>query len=211
MSPCSSGVRPGGRSWARKAGAILDWPTAPDDEPPVMIGEDLVMTHPAEAERGVYMPVQIYPMFETVPGSSNGRTPDVGAMPNMLQRVLQEDAVARNLVYHQLRCTIEPADLVQNVQTRVTLQVENPSEANLGQVLLHVRGPRTGLEINPDRVDLTLNSHTVLTVDLSMAALREGDFAVEVLILQQNTEVPSSSLPVHHLWIHASRPRGTSS
>jgi acetyl-CoA C-acetyltransferase len=71
----------GGEAWrtrsrARKAGAILDWPTAPDDEPPVMIGEDLVMTHPAEAERGVYMPVQIYPMFETAVRAAKGRTPD---------------------------------------------------------------------------------------------------------------------------------------
>ena len=71
----------GGEAWrtrsrARKAGAILDWPKAPDDEPPVMIGEDLVMTHPAEAERGVYMPVQIYPMFETAIRAAKGRTPD---------------------------------------------------------------------------------------------------------------------------------------
>ena len=71
----------GGEAWrtrmrARKAGAILDWPKAPDDEPPVMIGEDLDMTHPAEAERGVYLPVQIYPMFETAIRAAAGRDPD---------------------------------------------------------------------------------------------------------------------------------------
>jgi acetyl-CoA C-acetyltransferase len=42
----------------------------------VMIGADLDMTHPAEAERGIYLPVQIYPMFETAIRAAAGRTPD---------------------------------------------------------------------------------------------------------------------------------------
>ena len=41
-----------------------------------MIGGDLDMTHPAEAERGVYLPVQIYPMFETAIRAAAGRDPD---------------------------------------------------------------------------------------------------------------------------------------
>ena len=71
----------GGEAWrtrmrARKLDATLDWPTAPEDQPPVMIGGDLDMTHPAEAERGVYLPVQIYPMFETAIRAAAGRGPD---------------------------------------------------------------------------------------------------------------------------------------
>ncbi len=71
----------GGEAWrtrmrARRTGAILDWPKAPDDQPPVMLGGDLDMTHPAEAERGVYLPVQIYPMFETAIRAAAGRDPD---------------------------------------------------------------------------------------------------------------------------------------
>ena len=51
----------GGEAWrtrmrARKTGAILDWAKAPDDVPPVMLGDELDMTHPAESERGVYLP-----------------------------------------------------------------------------------------------------------------------------------------------------------
>ena len=34
------------------------------------------MTHPAEAERGVYLPVQIYPMFETAIRAAAGRDPE---------------------------------------------------------------------------------------------------------------------------------------
>jgi acetyl-CoA C-acetyltransferase len=73
-------VLAGGEAWrtrmrARKHNAILEWPKAPDDQPPVMIGDDLDMTHPAEAERGVYLPVQIYPMFETAIRAAAGREP----------------------------------------------------------------------------------------------------------------------------------------
>ena len=71
----------GGEAWrtrtrARRDGIALEWSTAPDDEAPVMIGGDLDMTHPAEAERGVYLPVQIYPMFETAIRAAAGRAPD---------------------------------------------------------------------------------------------------------------------------------------
>ena len=71
----------GGEAWrtrmrARKEGAILDWGKAPDDQPPVPMGKELEMTHPAEAERGIYMPVQIYPMFETALRAAAGRSPD---------------------------------------------------------------------------------------------------------------------------------------
>jgi acetyl-CoA C-acetyltransferase len=71
----------GGEAWrtrmrARRAGATLEWPKAPDDHPPVMIGADLDMSHPAEAERGIYLPVQIYPMFETAIRADSGRSPD---------------------------------------------------------------------------------------------------------------------------------------
>ena len=69
-----SAARRGGRGCGpASSGAILDWPKAPDDQPPVMIGGDLDMTHPAEAERGVYLPVQIYPMFETAIRAAAGR------------------------------------------------------------------------------------------------------------------------------------------
>jgi acetyl-CoA C-acetyltransferase len=71
----------GGEAWrtrmrARRTGATLEWPTAPDDRPPVPIGGELDMSHPAETERGVYLPVQIYPMFETALRAVAGRPPE---------------------------------------------------------------------------------------------------------------------------------------
>jgi acetyl-CoA C-acetyltransferase len=61
----------GGESWrtrmrARRSDATLPWPVVPDDvSPGRVLGEEFVMNHPAELERGIVMPVQVYPMFET--------------------------------------------------------------------------------------------------------------------------------------------------
>lgn len=70
----------GGEAWrtrmkARKLGVELDWPSAPEDDHPRLMGEDLEMNHPYERARGVYMPVQVYPMFETAIRAKAGRTP----------------------------------------------------------------------------------------------------------------------------------------
>jgi acetyl-CoA C-acetyltransferase len=59
---------------ARKQGVRLDWPKADDDDRPIRIGTELDMSHPAERELGIVMPVQIYPMFETALRAAAGRT-----------------------------------------------------------------------------------------------------------------------------------------
>jgi acetyl-CoA C-acetyltransferase len=71
----------GGEAWrtrmrARRAGVVLDWQKAPEDAPPTLTGKDLVMNSPAEIERGVGMPVQVYPMFETAIRAAAGRGVD---------------------------------------------------------------------------------------------------------------------------------------
>lgn len=59
---------------ARKEGVRLDWPKADDDDRPVRLGEELDMSSTAERDRGIVMPVQIYPMFETALRAAAGRT-----------------------------------------------------------------------------------------------------------------------------------------
>jgi acetyl-CoA C-acetyltransferase len=66
------------RQRARKAGVDLAW--AHRDEsgprPDAVIGSELNMSHPAERAMGIFMPVQIYPMFETAIRAQAGETPD---------------------------------------------------------------------------------------------------------------------------------------
>ena len=52
----------------------MTWPKAATDAYPRVLGEDLEMNHPAERERGLIMPVQVYPMFETAIRAAAGRT-----------------------------------------------------------------------------------------------------------------------------------------
>jgi acetyl-CoA C-acetyltransferase len=59
---------------AKKQGIELHWPTAPEGQIPESVGEELDMTHPAERALSLYMPVQIYPMFETAIRAAAGRT-----------------------------------------------------------------------------------------------------------------------------------------
>jgi acetyl-CoA C-acetyltransferase len=62
------------RSRARKAGVELHWPKSPEGDEPTIVGEDLEMNLQAEIDRGIYLPVQIYPMFETAIRAASGRS-----------------------------------------------------------------------------------------------------------------------------------------
>jgi acetyl-CoA C-acetyltransferase len=62
---------------AKREGVTLGWRKFGDDvQPDRMLGSDLVMNHEAETGRGIYLPVQIYPMFESALRAHLGRSPD---------------------------------------------------------------------------------------------------------------------------------------
>ena len=59
----------------RKADRTPDWPDEPEGTPPAeVLGEELVMNAPAETDRGLFMPVQVYPLFECALRAAAGRT-----------------------------------------------------------------------------------------------------------------------------------------
>lgn len=61
----------------RKADTEPGWTEQPEDTPPpVVLGNELPMTHPAEAARGIVRPVQVYPVFENAIRAAAGRTWD---------------------------------------------------------------------------------------------------------------------------------------
>ncbi len=73
---------------ARKAGLELDWnpltrepganPTTRDDgdAPDMFLGSSKVTRHEAETKRGIQLPIQFYPMFETALRHANGESVD---------------------------------------------------------------------------------------------------------------------------------------
>lgn len=62
------------RRLLRAADIRPEWPSSPADQVPRQMGEDLVLAHPHEMSRGIIMPVQVYPMFETAIRAAAGRT-----------------------------------------------------------------------------------------------------------------------------------------
>jgi acetyl-CoA C-acetyltransferase len=64
MSFRATGDRP---SWTEQDGSV------PEAE---VIGDEFTMTHPAEMNRGIIMPVQVYPMFEQALRAAAGRSID---------------------------------------------------------------------------------------------------------------------------------------
>lgn len=65
------------RAKARGAGITPEWrkPTSATPEP-VHVTDELDMVSPYESKRGIGLPVQIYPMFETALRAANKRTPE---------------------------------------------------------------------------------------------------------------------------------------
>ena len=60
---------------ARKADVDLGWRKLPEGaEPTRTLGKDEPMSHPSELARGIMMPVQVYPMFETALRAHAGET-----------------------------------------------------------------------------------------------------------------------------------------
>ncbi len=72
----------GGEAWrtrmaARRLDQRPDWTVQDDDvAPSEVLGHDEAMSHPAEQAQGVFMPVQVYPMFENALRAAAGRSVD---------------------------------------------------------------------------------------------------------------------------------------
>jgi acetyl-CoA C-acetyltransferase len=65
------------RMRARREDAVLHWKKLPEDaEPTRVIGGNMLMSSEAEQARGLMMPVQLYPMFETAVRADRGEGVD---------------------------------------------------------------------------------------------------------------------------------------
>ena len=64
------------RMRARKAGVEPQWPKAPEGQTPRVLGSELEMNMQPELDRQIYMPVQLYPLFETAIRAASGASPD---------------------------------------------------------------------------------------------------------------------------------------
>jgi hypothetical protein len=129
----------------------------------------------------------------------------LGVPPSLLRRAIREEADARELIYNQLSCTVEPTTIVADVQTRITIVVDNPSGVELGDLRMQVRGPSSGLAINPERVALRLGANSSARADFSVVAGREGEFVLETIFLDPDFDAPRDMMPAQQIWITSTR------
>lgn len=130
----------GGEAWktrsrARKQGVELRWPTAPADSHPTVLGEDLVMNHEAEIARGITMPVQVYPMFETAIRARAGRSVDehLGRISGLWSR-FSDIAASNPYAWSRQRLTPE--------------QVRTPGPANRMIGLPYTKAMNSNLDVD---------------------------------------------------------------
>ena len=65
------------RTSSRSAGTDLAWTKQPDGTVPTLtMGDETSLSAPGEINRGVFMPVQVYPMFEIALRAKAGRSPE---------------------------------------------------------------------------------------------------------------------------------------
>ena len=116
----------GGETWrtrmrARRADVVLEWDKQPDEMTPTrLIGAEMRMSHPYELERGVVMPVQVYPMFETALRAHRGESFDSHQVRTSELWARFSEVAAGNPVRVDARCqerrgdphavTVEPDD-----------------------------------------------------------------------------------------------------
>ena len=61
----------------RKADERPSWTVQPEGTPPAaVVGTEVQLTHPAEVSKGIFLPVQLYPVFECALRAAAGRTVD---------------------------------------------------------------------------------------------------------------------------------------
>ena len=101
------------RTTARSAGQSLAWTEQPPGtEPTLMLGDDTSLSAPFEIERGVLLPVQIYPMFEVALRAAAGRTPDAQRL-HAAQLWSRFSEVAATNPYAWIQQTFTPEEIAE--------------------------------------------------------------------------------------------------
>lgn len=63
------------RTAIRSTGAKPDWTPLDDRSPTLVLGKDEPMSHPAEQAVGLFLPIHVYPLFESALGAAAGDDP----------------------------------------------------------------------------------------------------------------------------------------
>jgi acetyl-CoA C-acetyltransferase len=129
------------RMKARKLGVELNWPATSEDDHPRLLGEDLMMTMPEERERGIVMPVQVYPMFETAIRAAAGRTPEehlevISGLWSRFSKVAEDNPFAWIREFHTPEEIRTPRPSNRMVGLPYTKYMNSNNDVDMGAALI---------------------------------------------------------------------------
>lgn len=136
----------------RKAGERPDWTVEAEDAAPgTVLGEDLVMNPPAEADLGIVMPVQVYPLFENALRAAAGRSlvdhdRHVAELWSRFSAVAAENphSWARTAMTAEEIRTVSPANRMVGFPYRKVMNSNNDVDQASALLLCSVEAARAG-------------------------------------------------------------------
>jgi acetyl-CoA C-acetyltransferase len=152
----------GGEAWrtrmrVEREGIRLDWPKAPAAAVAATIGDELDMTHPAEAARGIHLPVQVYPLFESAVRAAAGTPPDdhlaaIGELWSRFSRVAATNphAWSRTPLSAEQITSVTPSNRIIGLPYRKLMNANNDVDMAAALIICSARRARS-LGIAADR------------------------------------------------------------
>jgi hypothetical protein len=127
---------------------------------------------------------------------------DLEVEAKLLQRILRDQAGEVRRGYEQLSCRLDKTGLPYGRWTRMVLTVINQSDRTMTAVKVSVAGP---VEVLPSRIEVDLPASTEISVALSMKPADEGEFPIEITLIQLEDAPFTTWIPPFQIWLNSAR------
>lgn len=124
---------------------------------------------------------------------------DLDINVHLFRRILARRVDAITAPYRRLSCQVDKTRLAFDRWTRVVLTVTNESGAPLTGVSVRVAGP---VEVLPSRLEVDVPVGTA-EIQLSLKPTDEGEFPIEITLVQADDAPFSEWLPPFNLWLES--------
>src|ERR1022692_545925 len=124
---------------------------------------------------------------------------DLDVNVNLFRRILASRVGAITAPYQRLSCHLDKTRLPFGRWTRIVLTVTNPSAVALTGVSVRISGP---VDVLPSRLEVDVPVGAT-EIQLSMKPVDEGEFPIEITLVQADDAPFSDWLPPFNLWLES--------
>lgn len=118
----------------------------------------------------------------------------------LLTRMLKHRIEELRHAYERLECKLDKTQLPPKRWTRTVLTITNGYDQAMADVTVNVAGP---VEILPSRISIDLPAGGEVTIPLSIKPTDEGEFPIEITLVQPRDAELTTWLRPHHIWLDA--------